>query len=247
MPKHSMKIHHARANPEYPARAGCAGRGYARFHARGFAGEHLRRLVDDLNPEMLCRSHPGGARRHLDKPGKAISHAPRSRRCRRSMSIRFRKLRSTSRSPIPRRASAARSNHGDTFIVIDSHGDIGASAGGPDGLFHHDTRYPLAPRTDRQRAAAAAARLEPARRQRAARRRSHQSGHLSPTSASCCRRTRCTSCAPIFLWRGTAYQRLGVRNYGDRAVDLRLAIAVRQRFRRSVRGARHAARTGAAS
>ena len=25
--------------------------------------------------------------------------------------------------------------------MIDSHGDIGASAGGPDGLFHSDTRY----------------------------------------------------------------------------------------------------------
>ena len=31
--------------------------------------------------------------------------------------------------------------HGDTFAVFDSHGDMGASAGGPDGLFHHDTRY----------------------------------------------------------------------------------------------------------
>jgi hypothetical protein len=30
---------------------------------------------------------------------------------------------------------------GDTFVVLDSHGDIGASAGGEDGLFHHDTRY----------------------------------------------------------------------------------------------------------
>ena len=28
----------------------------------------------------------------------------------------------------------------------------------------------------------------------------------------------------IFLWRDTAYQRLGVRNYGDRAVDLRSSI-----------------------
>ena len=26
-------------------------------------------------------------------------------------------------------------------MVLDSHGDIGASAGGPDGLFHADTRY----------------------------------------------------------------------------------------------------------
>src|SRR6202045_1445662 len=31
--------------------------------------------------------------------------------------------------------------HYDTFIVLDSHGDIGASAGGPDGLFNADTRY----------------------------------------------------------------------------------------------------------
>src|SRR4051812_42309972 len=31
--------------------------------------------------------------------------------------------------------------HGDTFVVLDSHGDIGASAGGPDGLFHADTRF----------------------------------------------------------------------------------------------------------
>ena len=31
--------------------------------------------------------------------------------------------------------------HGDSFLVLDSHGDIGVSEGGPDGLFHHDTRY----------------------------------------------------------------------------------------------------------
>ena len=31
--------------------------------------------------------------------------------------------------------------HGDSFLVLDSHGDIGVSAGGPDGLFHQDTRY----------------------------------------------------------------------------------------------------------
>src|SRR5947207_15646009 len=37
----------------------------------------------------------------------------------------------------PRRAL----KHGDTFLVVDSHGDIGASAGGPDGLFHADTRF----------------------------------------------------------------------------------------------------------
>ena len=31
--------------------------------------------------------------------------------------------------------------HNDTFAVFDSHGDIGASAGGQDGLFDCDTRY----------------------------------------------------------------------------------------------------------
>jgi glycogen debranching enzyme len=31
--------------------------------------------------------------------------------------------------------------HDDTFAVFDSHGDMGASAGGPDGLFDHDTRF----------------------------------------------------------------------------------------------------------
>src|SRR3954454_6779419 len=31
--------------------------------------------------------------------------------------------------------------YGDTFIVVDSHGDIGASPGGTDGLFFCDTRF----------------------------------------------------------------------------------------------------------
>jgi glycogen debranching enzyme len=31
--------------------------------------------------------------------------------------------------------------HGDSFLVLDIHGDIGASVGGSDGLFHSDTRY----------------------------------------------------------------------------------------------------------
>src|ERR1700745_2340129 len=46
---------------------------------------------------------------------------------------------------IPMTGPAARPRrslkHDDTFVVLDSHGDIGASAGGPDGLFHADTRY----------------------------------------------------------------------------------------------------------
>jgi len=44
---------------------------------------------------------------------------------------------STGPSARPRRVL----KHGDTFAVFDSHGDFGASAGGHDGLFDHDTRY----------------------------------------------------------------------------------------------------------
>ena len=46
---------------------------------------------------------------------------------------------------IPATAAAMRSRHvlklDDTFLVLDSHGDIGVSAAGPDGLFHCDTRF----------------------------------------------------------------------------------------------------------
>lgn len=46
---------------------------------------------------------------------------------------------------ITARGQASRSRrtlkHGDTFIVLDSHGDLGASAGGQDGLFYRDTRF----------------------------------------------------------------------------------------------------------
>lgn len=46
---------------------------------------------------------------------------------------------------IPATATASRPRrtvkHNDTFAVFDSHGDIGATGGTPDGLFHCDTRH----------------------------------------------------------------------------------------------------------
>src|ERR1700675_2431652 len=60
----------------------------------------------------------------------------------------IREIEVVSESPfyIPMTGPAARPRrslkHDDTFIVLDSHGDIGASAGGPDGLFNTDTPYP---------------------------------------------------------------------------------------------------------
>jgi glycogen debranching enzyme len=52
----------------------------------------------------------------------------------------------------------------------------------------------------------------------------------------------------IFLWRDTAYQRFGVRNYGDRVIDLRLTILFENDFADlfEVRGT-HRARRGIAT
>ena len=69
----------------------------------------------------------------------------------------IREMEALTESPfyIPMTGPAARPRralkHDDTFIVLDSHGDIGASAGGPDGLFNAG------------RHAATAARFQPAR------------------------------------------------------------------------------------
>src|ERR1700681_962182 len=58
-----------------------------------------------------------------------------------------RAVESVAESPfyIPMTGPAARPRrslkHDDTFVVLDTHGDIGASAGGSDGLFHSDTRF----------------------------------------------------------------------------------------------------------
>jgi glycogen debranching enzyme len=113
--------------------------------------------------------------------------------------------------------------YGDSFIVVDSHGDIGASAGGTDGLFHCDTRYlsylelflngmqPLLlgsnVRDDNTQLTVDLTNPDVYFDQRL----------VLPKDTVHVVRT-------IFLWRHTAYQRFAVRNYGDRAVDLRLSV-----------------------
>ena len=44
-------------------------------------------------------------------------------------------------SPVLRRGRDRTLKHANTFAVFDSHGDMGASTDGTDGLFDHDTRY----------------------------------------------------------------------------------------------------------
>ena len=113
--------------------------------------------------------------------------------------------------------------HDDTFIVLDSHGDIGASAGGPDGLFHADTRYlarlqllfdDLQPlllgsnlRDDNSALTVDLTNPDIY----------HQERLVLPKDLLHVVRT-------IFLWRGTAYQRIGLQNHGDRRASFDLTL-----------------------
>ena len=148
---------------------------------------------------------------------------------------------------IPATGSATRPRrslkHDDTFVVLDSHGDIGASAGGPDGLFHSDTRFvshlelllngmqPLLLgsnlRDDNTLFTVDLTNPD-----------MYFDNHLVlPKDQLHIVRT-------IFLWRDTAYQRLAVRNHGDRPVELRLTILFDNDFADlfEVRGMRRARR-----
>jgi glycogen debranching enzyme len=113
--------------------------------------------------------------------------------------------------------------YGDTFVVVDSHGDIGTSAGGPDGLFHKDTRFlshlklslngcaPLllgfSLRDDNTMLASDLTNPD-----------IHAGGQITVQQHTL------HVVRSVFLWRNLAYQRLTIRNHGDRPVAFRLAI-----------------------
>src|SRR5437763_7835180 len=130
---------------------------------------------------------------------------------------------------IPMTGPAARPRrslkHDDTFIVLDSHGDIGASAGGPDGLFNSDTRYlaRLELLLDDLQPLLLGSNL----------RDDNSALTVDLTNPDIYRDARIVLqkdvlhiVRTIFLWRGTAYQRIGVQNHGDRpaSFDLKLVF-----------------------
>ena len=113
--------------------------------------------------------------------------------------------------------------HGDCFAVLDSHGDIGATAGGPDGVFYADTRF--------------ISRLE-----------MHLDGMQLLLLGSSVRDDNMVLTVDltnpdmyfekrlllpkdtlhivrsVFLWHATAYQRLALRNHGDHDVRVHLSL-----------------------
>jgi glycogen debranching enzyme len=114
--------------------------------------------------------------------------------------------------------------HDDTFVVLDTHGDIGASPGGSDGLFHCDTRFlsrlelllngvqPLLlgsnVRDDNTLLTVDLTNPDIYFDDRL----------ILPKDTLHIVRT-------TFLWNDAAYQRLALRNHGDRPIDVRLTLA----------------------
>ena len=128
---------------------------------------------------------------------------------------------------IPMTGPAARPRrslkHDDTFIVLDSHGDLGASAGGPDGLFNADTRYlaRLELVLDDVQPLLLGSNL----------RDDNSALTVDLTNPDIYRDGRIVLqkdllhiVRTIFLWRGTAYQRIGLQNHGDRPASFDLTL-----------------------
>jgi glycogen debranching enzyme len=128
---------------------------------------------------------------------------------------------------IPMTGPAARPRrslkHDDTFIVLDSHGDIGASAGGPDGLFNADTRYlaRLELVLDDLQPLLLGSNL----------RDDNSALTVDLTNPDIYRNGRIVLqkdilhfVRTVFLWRGTAYQRIGLQNHGETPASFDLTL-----------------------
>jgi glycogen debranching enzyme len=128
---------------------------------------------------------------------------------------------------IPMTGPAARPRrslkHDDTFIVLDSHGDIGASAGGPDGLFNADTRYlaRLELVLDDVQPLLLGSNL----------RDDNSALTVDLTNPDIYRNDRIVLqkdmlhiVRTVFLWRGTAYQRIGLQNHGENLANFDLTL-----------------------
>jgi glycogen debranching enzyme len=119
--------------------------------------------------------------------------------------------------------------YGDTFVVLDSRGDIAAAPGGSAGLFHKDTRYlsRLELRVNDMQPLLLGSNL---RDDNSAFFVDLTNPDLISGQHVVLEKDTVHILRTIFLWRGTAYQRLAVRNYGDRAIDLQLSISFENDF-----------------
>jgi glycogen debranching enzyme len=119
--------------------------------------------------------------------------------------------------------------YGDTFVVLDSRGDIAAAAGGSAGLFHLDTRYlsRLEVLVNGMHPLLLGSNL---RDDNSAFFVDLSNPDLVADQRLLLEKDTVHILRTIFLWRGTAYQRLAVRNYGEGAVDLQISIQFENDF-----------------
>src|SRR5262245_2054432 len=119
--------------------------------------------------------------------------------------------------------------YGDTFAVFDTHGDIGASSGDADGLFHKDTRFlsHLELLVDGQSPLLLGSNL----------RDDNSVLSIDLTNPDfyvdgriVLQKDLLHISRTTFLWQGAAWQRLAVRNHGDHRIALTLTILYRSDF-----------------
>jgi glycogen debranching enzyme len=111
----------------------------------------------------------------------------------------------------------------DTFLVMDNHGDIGAAEGGPDGLFHNDTRF-------LSRLELTVNELLPlllgsnVRDDNSVLTVDLTNPDIVRDGQILLQKDTLHIVRTTFLWRGTAYQRIGIRNHGSQSVEVRIDL-----------------------
>jgi glycogen debranching enzyme len=129
--------------------------------------------------------------------------------------------------------------HDDTFAVVDSHGDIGASKGGPDGIFHRDTRF-------LSRLELLLSGMQPLllgsnlRDDNAVLTVDLTNPDIYFDNRLALAKDTLHVDRTIFLWNATLYQRVAITNHGERSVEMQLAFTFGSDFSDlfEVRGAR---------
>jgi glycogen debranching enzyme len=133
--------------------------------------------------------------------------------------------------------------HGDTFLVIDAHGDIGAAAGTSDGLFHRDTRFlsRLELRVNGMQPLLLGSSM---REDNAIFSADLSNPDMFSGERVVLEKDTLHINRSVFVWRDTLFQRLSLRNHSAKRVELLISITFSADFADvfEVRGMRRARR-----
>ena len=113
--------------------------------------------------------------------------------------------------------------HGNTFALLDSHGDLGATSDPHDGIFHQDTRFlsRLELRLNGMPLLLLGASVSD---DNSVLRTDLTNPDVYVGRRLVLQKDTLHIVRTTFLWKGTAYQRLGVNNHGEASVDIQLSI-----------------------